>query len=102
MRKASAQGEMKMKSRKRSKVAVATSEDAMNVVSQSSLIEERISRQKLLRAFDRWSEKHNAIRAAIEGGAKVEQGIYRADVAPEKCVSPILDLPFTLTRLRIS
>jgi hypothetical protein len=100
MRKASAQGEMKMKSRKRSKVA--TSEDAMNVVSQSSLIEERISRQKLLRAFDRWSEKHNAIRAAIEGGAKVEQGIYRADVAPEKCVSPILDLPFTLTRLKIS
>ena len=93
---------MKMKSRKRSKVAVAPSEDGKNVVSQFSLIEERVDRQKLLRAFESWSEKHNAIRSAIEGGATVEKGIYRADVEQEKCVSPVLGLPFTLTKLIIS
>jgi hypothetical protein len=74
----------------------------LEVVLQTAIAEERVARQKLLRVFEDWSEKHNAIRAAIEGGAIVEEGLYRADVAPEKCVSPILGLPFTLTRLTIS
>jgi hypothetical protein len=92
-------GETKMKSRKKAKVAVAA---MPQVVSQYSIIEERVARQELVRAFEKWSEKHNTIRDAIAGGAEVEKGLYRASVALDECVSPIFGLPFSINRLTIS
>jgi hypothetical protein len=76
-------GETKMKSRKKAEVAVAViPQEETHVVSQYSVIEERVAFQEALRAFEKWSEKNEAIRIAVEAGAVVERGLYRVDLVP--------------------
>jgi hypothetical protein len=74
----------------------------LEVVLQTAIAGERIAHQEMLRAFERWSEKHNAIRSAIEGGAIVEEGLYRADLSEKELISPIFGLPFIVDKLTIT
>jgi hypothetical protein len=68
------------------------------VVPQDDLVEERILYQKAMRRVEAWQEKAREIRAAIEAGATVEPGIYRADVVDENCETP-LGFTFPIRRL---
>jgi hypothetical protein len=68
------------------------------VVPQDDLVEERILHQKAMRRVEAWQEKAREIRAAIEAGATVEPGIYRADVVDENCETP-LGFTFPIRRL---
>jgi hypothetical protein len=40
----------------------------VKTVSQSEIIEERIAYQKALRAFERWTRRHDAIRSMLVSG----------------------------------
>jgi hypothetical protein len=71
------------------------------VVRQDELVEERIMYQKAMRRVEEWQEKARAIRAAIEAGATVEPGIYRAEVVDENCETP-LGFTFPIRRLVVS
>jgi hypothetical protein len=68
------------------------------VVPQDDLLEERILYQKAMRRVEAWQEKAREIRTAIEAGATVEPGIYRADVVDENCETP-LGFTFPIRRL---
>jgi hypothetical protein len=101
-RKASA-GETKMKLRKRIKAPVlAAPRDQTKTVSQYSVIEERVAFQEAVRAFEKWRDKNSAIRQAIEDGATVERGLYRADIVTEEKRSAIFGNHITTTKLVIS
>jgi hypothetical protein len=76
-----------MKSRRKGKVAVAAipeeeTHKKIRTVTQYSVIEERVAFQEAMRAFEKWSEKNEAIRNAVESGAVVERGLYRVDLVP--------------------
>jgi hypothetical protein len=68
------------------------------VVPQDDLVEERILYQKAMRRVEAWQEKVREIRAAIEAGATVAPGIYRADIVDENCETP-LGFTFPIRRL---
>jgi hypothetical protein len=68
------------------------------VIPQDDLVEERILYQKAMRRVEAWQEKAREIRAAIDAGATVEPGIYRADVVDENCETP-LGFTFPIRRL---
>jgi hypothetical protein len=59
------------------------------VVPQDDLMDERILYQKAMRRVEARQEKAREIRTAIEAGATVEPGIYRADVVDENCETPL-------------
>jgi hypothetical protein len=68
-------------------------------ISQRVLIDERIAHQKALRAYEDWQEQVYAIREAIEQGAPVEDGIWRAQVVLETVESHATGFPVKITKL---
>lgn len=67
-------------------------------VFQDDLMEERILFQRALRAVEKWQEKCRPIRIALEAGATVESGIYRAEIVTQELETP-LGITFPITRL---
>ncbi len=67
-------------------------------VLQNDLMEERILFQRALRSVERWQDSCRSIRTALEAGATVEPGIYRAEIVAQELETP-LGFTFPITRL---
>lgn len=74
----------------------------MKTIEQIELTRERIAFQKALRAYEEWQEKHHAIQDALEQGATVEEGLYKAEIATQICKCPITEPPLKIVKLIIS
>jgi hypothetical protein len=68
-------------------------------VTQDELIRERVAFQKALRAYEEWQEKYFAIQTAVERGASIEDGIWKARIVEQTVESHMNGFPIRVKKL---